>query len=758
MSKTFKMSILLIIITLGFLFLGQTQVSAVYIDSVESLEETFNGTATTINGTTITLNGDVTIDDAIEIVDGEYVLDLNGYTLTVIEFYVMDGKLTINDATGKGEFVSGWTSIGSEEEPTGELIINNGKYEFIDNYGKLTINNGTIENLSNCGDLTINNGTMTNVFNIGTLTIEDGTFNKLAQGGTATINGGKFIAKKVFFEDAEEPYEFFSEFDLSCKTTMTGGEFILEGDATRTIALIGPSEISANDINKLVGEGFEASFDSDEFYVDEDIAYYGEVKIIKDKSVEIFEKIAPNGVWTVNSFKPDNPMDGQHLLTALVKDCVDSSVVKDARAWYDTKPEEATIILVLNGSGSQKERNVKVVYNEPDTTSNTKVNEVLGKMKKLELDNVNAKTSYRVEDLYLINYLDASSKGLDGSMALNFSKELIEETNGSNISFRIITGAGGGNSDGLYTYAKGQAVIYHDNTVYDTLYAGVNMNHLLYIPSDTANTSEAYIAAAMKRIKDYLGTTDGIKIELGETFESLNYYDQYADRIITWNENEFIDETTSGSNYYNLTMNGKTYKFAICKKDASKLETPKYIGSDIKSNISITSEATEIPLDTTITVEKVASDDIEKTLGTNVYTAYDITLYSDAKEENIKKLKNGKFIVSIPVPENLKDKEITVCYINNEGEKEEEHVTTVEDGIASFETDHFSTYALIEKVAETPKEEDKEEDKNKENEKNEENKGDKDTSPDTGTTDIIEYVLVLTIISALGIVIVKRNK
>ena len=47
------------------------------------------------------------------------------------------------------------------------------------------------------------------------------------------------------------------------------------------------------------------------------------------------------------------------------------------------------------------------------------------------------------------------------------------------------------------------------------------------------------------------------------------------------------------------------------------------------------------------------------------------------------------------MPENLKGKEITVYYINSKGEKEE-HIATVKDGYATFETDHFSTYVLAE--------------------------------------------------------------
>lgn len=88
MSKTLKMSILLIIITLGFLFLAQMEVGAVDLDSADALKEAFEGKNATVNGTTITLTEDVTISnekiglDVIKIKEGNYTLDLNGHTLT----------------------------------------------------------------------------------------------------------------------------------------------------------------------------------------------------------------------------------------------------------------------------------------------------------------------------------------------------------------------------------------------------------------------------------------------------------------------------------------------------------------------------------------------------------------------------------------------------------------------------------------------------------------------------------------------------
>ena len=55
-------------------------------------------------------------------------------------------------------------------------------------------------------------------------------------------------------------------------------------------------------------------------------------------------------------------------------------------------------------------------------------------------------------------------------------------------------------------------------------------------------------------------------------------------------------------------------------------------------------------------------------------------------------------MVKIPIPSDLNEKNLVVYYIPSSGEKEA-HEVTVKDGYASFETDHFSTYVLAEKVS-----------------------------------------------------------
>ena len=718
MSKLLKKGILLAIITLGFLLLSQTCVNAATIDSSETLKKVFEGKSAIIEGKTITLTGNVEFKnpnwaensedeyyDVIELEGDDYVLNLDGYTFNVYELNINDGSLTINDSwSGTGTFKTYAEYSGINIFSDAELIINRGNIEApIINQGTLNINDGVFRKfIQNFYDYDYEN----NVLNsLGKLNIEKGNFSGIGQEGIAIINGGVFKDTAGFTPLTISLYEE----NNGAKTTIKGGEFITSNPEEYDAIAIFNNAVSLkeDEINKYIADGYVATYDKATIVEDGAspyISYTSRVKVSSQKILDFLDKIAPNGVWTVNSYKPTYIEDGMTVLTAslkeaLAKEKIDSSIVEEVYAMYDTSPEEGIIQLGSYGTGTEEIRKVKVVYNEPDKNSNKIVNEFLTKMDKLNLDDIDTKTAYKVEDLYLINYLYNAKNGVDGSMALNFSKELIKAANGSNIYFRFYGGFGEGDSTRLYTFEGGQAAVLHKGTIYDSINAGVTLNHVLYIPANTKNSTDAYINAAMKRIKDYLGTTEGIEIEIGSTFESLNEY--YDSGMTHWNKNGFIDEKTCGSYYYNITINKEIYRFAICKKDAKDLETPEYLASDIMSNICIKSNSTEVPLDTAISVEKITSDEIEKALGTKVYVAFDISLYSKAKDASIKRIKNDNFIVSIPVPKTFEDEQlITVYYIDNKGNKTE-HKATVKDGFASFETNHFSTYALVEKIDNT---------------------------------------------------------
>lgn len=685
------------------LFLVPNNVDAADISSANTLRETFNGKNATINGTSITLTGDVeflspnwaenseeTKYDIINFSGENYTLDLNGFTLKAQEVYVVDGVLTINDTAGEGKIDTEVDYINTEED--GKMIINNGNFEYVGNLGELVINNGTIDHIQNYG----------------TLVIENGTFGSLGQMGDAEIKGGTFTSYAS--EEDWGTFEHFTSIDLDMGTTIiSGGEF-KKSNLDFAFVIQSRNSIDSTSIDQTVASGYLPIFGSymlksNDCWKDEEtqeticnyVGAFGSLKIIEDETDEILSELAPNNIWNIKSAKPKDMANSEFLLSAIANNSGlpdGYQIMAWAKPGEEFNPEEASINLYYEGR-LLKTITVKVVYDEPSDEVVKEVNSVISKINEYTQGRYSIETGFRVEDLYLINYLSASTKGIDASSALNFSKYLIELTNGSNMSYKYDDRLGSMPTTGLWQYSGGQVVVFFDGMAIDTTVAGLTTNHVLYVPMDTADTDEARIAAALKRIKDYLGSTDGITIEVGGTLESLNI----VPMNITWNQYGFIDEQNAGNNYYNITINGKTYRFVICKKE--NLEMPKYLASDILNDIYITSDSSELPLDTAIKAEKVMRNELEKALGTKNYVAYDISLYSNAKKVNIKKLKNGKFIVSIPVPEMLKDKEVTVYYINSNGEKEE-HVAAVKDGIAAFETDHFSTYALVDNSISNP--------------------------------------------------------
>ena len=63
----------------------------------------------------------------------------------------------------------------------------------------------------------------------------------------------------------------------------------------------------------------------------------------------------------------------------------------------------------------------------------------------------------------------------------------------------------------------------------------------------------------------------------------------------------------------------------------------------------------------------------------------------------VTKLKDGKFEVRIPIPENF-DKESLAVYYVDDKDKKIEHEVTVKENYAVFTTNHFSIYTLAEKT------------------------------------------------------------
>ena len=206
-----------------------------------------------------------------------------------------------------------------------------------------------------------------------------------------------------------------------------------------------------------------------------------------------------------------------------------------------------------------------------------------------------------------------------------------------------------------------------------------------------------------------------IEIENGYTIKSSNGYEGTV--ILSKSKTENVDK-------------------AVTKENNST-------GVKLESNTDV------VPQDVVLDVKPLTTGNVysivEKSLGTGVskFVLYDITL----KQNNVNIQPNGKVKISIPVPAGYDTSKIAVYRIAEDGTKTE-YAITINNGYITFETDHFSNYVVAQKGTNT----------NTNTGTQTSNNGELDDTPKTGTIDTIYYVLPIAIISATGIIVLRRKE
>lgn len=286
---------------------------------------------------------------------------------------------------------------------------------------------------------------------------------------------------------------------------------------------------------------------------------------------------------------------------------------------------------------------------------------------------------------------------------VNYSGELKEYLGNSNVDFRV-TMIGAGMDTDLYLEACGDAVI----LINDIMYASVpymtkaQVEHIVYVPDGTATDKDSLMAAAQKRINEYLGSDSKVKVSYGGSFNTLTdpWYDD--DEAYQAEMLDCLGLETAPEHYFVATSGDMQYKFLIMV-DSSKMIMPTYKTVDASSNVVISSDSAEIPLDTSMRANQLTSgteyDKVIETLGVEENVTFDLKLYSQSTASYVSELESGKFEVQIPITEELKDKDLVAYYVDG-NDKVVEYEVTVKDGCAVFATDHFSIYTIAEKKAE----------------------------------------------------------
>lgn len=363
---------------------------------------------------------------------------------------------------------------------------------------------------------------------------------------------------------------------------------------------------------------------------------------------------------------------------------------EDYRLWASCDRELNTCNVSIGSFefGMDKEYNINFVgeYNEKIFNDSLNVANKINKNYTLtDMAYINQMINFENEHGYHTNLIYNSHK------IFKIFPELKEELE-KNKKYKYIPvqlGVGGG----PYSYGSGGMIVIYDNDV------AVNISKMLsygtlkivHIPNNTLDTDEAYINAALERIREYVND-ESINITITKDDEYIlnNVYDFSYD--VSFEYNSLLnDSNTYIAKFYKLTINGVDNAIGILPLPNGQINKLNVKSTNYKTGINVETESSDVPLDTT--VDAIDVSDSYK----NYLKAYDIDLYSEIKDEYITRIKDG-IIVRIPILDSYKEEYMNIYHIEDNGDRGEKYKAKIEiiDGkkYAVFTTNHFSTYAL----------------------------------------------------------------
>lgn len=307
-----------------------------------------------------------------------------------------------------------------------------------------------------------------------------------------------------------------------------------------------------------------------------------------------------------------------------------------------------------------------------------------------------------------------------------------KQINNKAITVKVTPGAGGTEGGlNLWTMERGtQLEIYLNGNLCDTKIMGTELTvPVITVPNTiTDNELNSYLKNVITKAHKAFGE-EITKIESGTKsvtgVEIPNGYTVYSD--------------------YGLES------VVIVRKE--KVTEPVKL-EETTTKIKLEADTTVIPANTVLNTKEVKEEKVLNTVKESLkdiatkYMVYDINLLSNG----VKIQPNGKVKISIPVPTEYNKANLVIYRVADNGDKTE-YAVTVNGDIATFETDHFSTYVLAEKEI-------------KQNTGNTETTQTKpvtevrkkDDTPKTGTTASIYFMIPIAVISAIGIIAFRRKE
>lgn len=304
-----------------------------------------------------------------------------------------------------------------------------------------------------------------------------------------------------------------------------------------------------------------------------------------------------------------------------------------------------------------------------------------------------------------------------------------------NAGYKLVEcGGSGGGGDNIFTGVGSEGrEIYKNNIYYGTVSIEVQTQGKLTIPNTVEDTETAIINYAIPKIEEF------VEFEAQES---------------TYKKGDGVTLTKATGDSYRV-FNKRTQNLigtVLLKKEPTTTITKEDKATGIKLETTTATVQSNVTLVAKIVTDKSTEELIINAIkSVGKFTPYNIDLMKD----NVKIQPNGKVKVSIPIPEGYDKTKLEIYRVEENG-KTIKYDVKVEGNYATFETDHFSIYVLAEKKAETtttttPTKPTQEQTKPV-------NKGEKDNTPKTGITDITKYIVAVAVISAVGIIVLKKKE
>lgn len=292
-----------------------------------------------------------------------------------------------------------------------------------------------------------------------------------------------------------------------------------------------------------------------------------------------------------------------------------------------------------------------------------------------------------------------------------------------------------GADEPLETHNVGTAEVYYNGVLYAVI-GGMEFEpkvvapHIFYVPTGTSEDEKG--DALIDRFVGIYGEDVRNVVSVLATDDKARDFvdDEYTNPDAF---NDYLDETVYEMNIDFGGM-GDSNKIIIVA-DSDKMNDGFGVDStDLATDVNIKTGAVNLPGDAMTYafpvneyIDEEEKKDWEERLGT--YYAYEIGLRSSAVDDEITDVDEGEsFKVSIPVPASLEGiTRLSAYWMNFETNEPEEHYADILNGMAVFETDHFSTYILAESSEDRPEEESGEE-----SDESEEAAGEDDEKPEPG--------------------------